>query len=351
MLAPLLVALLSAAAPPDLAPESAPSPGALPASGEEVPRLEPVREHRLLATALAIFPGPIVPGLGHRIEGDHRTANKLTLISGFGATAIAAGALMLQFSTTASKLTPIFMPLIFTGGGTLLSSWIADIVGSARPRGQPDPFAAEKNLSAALLYGASFQTGSRVHHLGLVRAEYEGDQLLVDGWFSMAPGTRYQELHLRGGLKILSDGKRTHLALTGEFMRELGAESDATSVGGALALEGRLDAGLIAPSLRGLMFLQRVGGGALITSYPNSRTNDTQSMLIFETGIALAFIDGLEASMVYSQRGDERLGFVTDHGGAFRLEARYQIVPHLRVVVQGHIGQGGDVLAGVETAW
>jgi hypothetical protein len=336
VLVSLLLATLVSAAPPAL---SADAP------------LELKVSRRVLAAGLALVPGVVIPGLGHRIEGDHRTANKLTWISGSGLTAVLAGVAMLQTTTTSGKLSPIFLPLIFTGGSTLLSSWVADIVGAARPGGQPDPFCAEKSLSAALLYGAAFQTGSSVHQLGLVRAAYEGDQLLADGWLSLEPETRYRELHLRGGLKILGDKKRSHLALVAEFMNELGAESDATSLGGALMVEGRLDAGLIAPGLRGLMFLQRLGGGALQTSYPNTRAKDSQAMIIFETGIALALLDGLEASMLYTQRGDERVGFVTDHGGAFALEARYQILQHLRVVLLAHVGQNGDVLAGVETAW
>jgi hypothetical protein len=116
-------------------------------------------------------------------------------------------------------------------------------------------------------------------------------------------------------------------------------------------IEVRLDAGLISHSMSGLTFLERVGGGFLLYSYEHSAANDVQSMLVLETGVALCPIEGLELSVVYNMRPDNRLGFVTDHGGAFQLEARYQVIDHLRVVAQGHIGMGGDALVGVETSW
>ena len=314
-------------------------------------RTEISMERRLLATGLALVPGAAIPGLGHRIEGDRVAANRLLTISLVSVAAAIAGGVTLSATEGSGKLAPVYLPLLWLGASGLGASWLSDVVGSARPDGWPRAFAAEESLTAALLYGPSFGRLSDVHHLGILRAAWEGQRGLVDGWASLAPGTRYQEIHLRAGFKILSDKQKSHLALVVEGMRELGASSDASAHGAAAMIEVRLDAGLISHSMSGLTFLERVGGGFLLYSYERSAANDVQSMLVLETGVALCPIEGLELSVVYNMRPDNRLGFVTDHGGAFQLEARYQVIDHLRVVAQGHIGMGGDALVGVETSW
>ncbi|MBI5544598.1 MAG: hypothetical protein HY901_11960 [Deltaproteobacteria bacterium] len=337
---PALIGLLAATAPL-----------VAPAERELELRVEPTPRQRLLATSAALIPGLLVPGLGHRLEGDSRTANRLLLVSGCAATSVAAGFALLAGTSGSHDLAPLYLALLFSGAATLGHSWLADVLGSARPQGLNQAFASEEALSAALLYGTSFEPGGRGSQLGLLRARFESPSILVDGWGSISVGSRYQELHLRAGKKLLSDGQRSHLALVLEGMRELAASSDTTGHGGALMVEGRLDGGRIAKSLSGLVFLQRLGGGVLVYTYPGESAADLQTMLVFETGMALALTDWLELEGVYSQRPDLRLGFFTDHGGGLQWQMRVQALSHLRVVALGHVGAGADVLAGLEAAW
>ena len=336
----LLVALL--AATPE--PHPAPAPPAALAQGDAP------RDRRLLATGLALVPGALVPGLGHRVAGDAQTANRLLLISGTGGVVAAAGAGMLKLTAGNHGLAPLYLSMLFAGAMTWLSSWVGDVAGSARPEGQGRPFASEDSLTAALLYGTSLAHAASVRHLGILRAEYENPRLLLDGWGSLAPGTRYQELHLRAGVKVYGDGKRSHVALVAEGLRELGADSDASGHGGLLMVEGRLDAGLLAKSLSGLVVLQRLGGGAIVYSYDGSPQTDLQSVLVLETGLAIALADWFEVSGVYSQRPDKRLGFVFDHGGHLECQVKAELHPKARLVVLTHLGAGMDVMLGAEVA-
>lgn len=341
-------------------PAAAASTAAAPAAPEAVPTaaLPAVKAEerstrlRLISTGLALVPGAAIPGLGHRFAGDSRTANRLLLASGVGGVTAAAGYTMLSLTTGNHDLAPLYLSMLFAGALTWASSWIADIAGCARPEGQGRPFASEDSLTAALLYGPSLAHSGNVKHLGLLRVDYENPKVLLDGWGSLAPGTRYQELHLRAGFKVYGDGKRSHVALVAEGLREVGADSDASGHGGALMVEGRLDAGVLSKSLSGLVLLQRLGGGAISYSYDGSSHTDLQSMLVFESGLALAFTDWFEVSGLYSQRPDKRLGFFMDHGGHVEVQVRAEVHPRVRLVGLSHIGAGMDVMVGAEvSAW
>ncbi|MGC4114194.1 MAG: hypothetical protein QM765_06140 [Myxococcales bacterium] len=307
---------------------------------------------RPVAIGLSFVPGVVIPGLGHRLTGDPRTANRLLLTSGLGVAATLAGGATLLFTGGNHDVAPYGMALLFAGVSTWMASWLGDVVGTLRPEGQVRPFQREDSLTAALLYGPSLAHSGSVKHLGILRADYESPKVLLDGWASLAPGTRYQEIHLRGGLKLYGDDKRSHLALVLEGLREIGADSDANGHGAALMLEGRIDAGVLDRSMTGLVFIQRIGGGAIAYSYDGSAATDLQPLLVLETGLSLALTDWFEVSAVYSQRPDKRLGMVFDHGGHAEAQVRVEVHPKVRLLALTHIGGGMDVMLGAEVvAW
>ncbi|HEY3447712.1 MAG TPA: hypothetical protein VGK67_15255 [Myxococcales bacterium] len=337
---------------PSPAPVAAPAPAsaaALPNANATVTPSDAPRALRPLAIGLSFVP---VLALGHCLSGDSKTAKRLLLVSGAGVVAAGAGAAML-FKTTGNRdLAPVGMALLFAGVSTLLGTWLGDVVGTLRPEGQVTAFHREDSLTAALLYGPSLAHAGNVKHLGILRAEYENPKVLLDGWGSLAPGTRYQELHLRGGVKIYGDGKRSHVALVAEGLRELGGDSDSSGHGGALMFEGRLDAGVLDKSMSGLVLVQRLGGGVIAYSYDGTSATDLQPFLVLETGLSIALTDWFEVSAVYSQRPDKRLGMVFDHGGHGEVQVRIEVHPKVRLVALTHIGGGMDVMAGAEVvAW
>ncbi len=343
MLTASLLGLFLLAAPDGTTPPPAPpEPSTLSAD-------LPVKT-RILATSLALVPGPLVPGIGHRIEGDHVTANRLLLASGSATAGAIAGLVALSLTRGDHDLAPLYLPVLFGSAATLLASWACDVLGSARPGGWRPLFDEEESARVSVLYGINFQRASDVDHLGLFRAEYENRSVRVDGWASAAPGTSYHEAHLRAGFKLVSDGKRSNLSLLAEGISQGHAGSDTTALGGMLVVEGRLDAGLLSAPLTGIGLLQRLGFGGLFYSHPNA-PSDLQAILVMEFGVALAPVDWLELQALYSQRPDNRLGQLHDHWGSATLQARVEVLPHLRLVLLSHLGGGADVMAGVEAAW
>lgn len=334
---------------------SAPAPAAetksdVPRSSAALTANDAAWVSRPWAIALSFVPGVVVPGLGHRLSGDARTADRLFAVSAAGAVGAGVGGGLLFLTTGNHDLSPLGMALLFAGASTFVSSWLGDVVGTLRPEGQAKAFPREDSLTAALLYGPSLAHSGSVKHLGILRAEYETPRFVLDGWGSLAPGTRYQELHLRGGVKLYGDSKRSHVALVAEGLRELGADSDSYGHGGALMVEGRFDAGLLDKSLSGLVLMQRLGGGAIVYSYDGTSATDLQAILVVDTGIALSLVDWFELSVVYTHRPDKRLGFIFDHGGHFELQVRVEVHPNVRLVALSHIGGGLDVMGGVEVA-
>ncbi|MGQ9591908.1 MAG: hypothetical protein ACUVYA_16630, partial [Planctomycetota bacterium] len=109
----------------------------------------------VLGEAIAIFPGLVVPGLGHFYAGDNETATKLLrigqtgyLFAGIGA-GLCAGGYFLDEADEDDHWNGVAYGLYAAGGlsgvigvGFLLSAWVFDIVDTPRAvssGGQPPP--------------------------------------------------------------------------------------------------------------------------------------------------------------------------------------------------------------------
>ncbi len=343
--APVAEPLPAAEAPPKPAIE-------LPSSDRPaIEKAAPAIDSKLARTGLAFLPGLFIPGFGHSLSGDVETAHRLRWVSG---SALAVGLLgggALLFAAGSHKLSPICVPLMYTGATVYIQSWLADILGTAAPNGFAKPLTREAQLSMSLQYGGSYDPVTPVRHLGLLRASYEKPVLMIDGSASLAPKTDYQEFHLRVGPKLWSDGGVSHLAFLVEGMRERGPISGATGIGSALLFELRLALSYLSPGLRGLVLTQRLGYGGLRYRYPETSTTDWQDVLIIDTGLAISPTDSMEIALLYTQRPDTRLGYFVDHGGGARIDARLAISERLRLLATAELGGGIDGLLGVEASW
>jgi hypothetical protein len=133
-----------------------------PPSGFELPevpdRVSPQQERRagswgevILGELIAVFPGLVVPGLGHRYAGDYRTANQLLRVGGTGLVLSAVGGgLAYSGFLLDEEDQPGFAYSFYGAGGVigvigvgyLLVGWGYDIIDTPRAvlsGGRPPP--------------------------------------------------------------------------------------------------------------------------------------------------------------------------------------------------------------------
>jgi hypothetical protein len=167
------------------------------AGAESIVEVEPANEvstgRRVLATTLAIFPGVFARGLGSWIVGETRTAKRLLGAAAIGIGGAAVGAAPIGLGGGSAYGTP-GLPLLITGGGLALTTWIADIAVAAglhRPgvRRVTPPWSVE--LGTAWLHDAyrerALVRGAGTLELGRIGLgagtflDPEGDSTTIDG--------------------------------------------------------------------------------------------------------------------------------------------------------------------------
>lgn len=301
-------------------------------------------------TPLAVLPGILIPGLGHSLNGEAETASRLRLVSGAGAASALLGGGILFLSGGSDKLAPAAFPLLFAGGGVFAVSWLADILGTARPLGWGERLGPDEGFTASIQYGLSRDPYTPVRHLVLSRVGWEARRWLLDGRATLGPGTGYLGLLASAGPKLWT-GPPGHLAFLLEGGRGKSGTSGTTADQLAGVIELRVEGGAIGPSLRGLRLIERLGAGAIRYRFEGTLPAASQAMLLIETGLCLAATDDLELSLFHRKRPDLRLGEMSSQGGSFELAVKARLSPRLRLFGSSHLGTGADALLGLEAAW
>ena len=83
------------------------------------------------ATATAAVPGLIVHGAGHWVLGERTTARRLLVAELVGLGVAAVGGIPILATGASARLSGPGIPLVFTGTGTLILGWLADIYGAS----------------------------------------------------------------------------------------------------------------------------------------------------------------------------------------------------------------------------
>lgn len=291
-------------------------PAVAAADGAETPRDESGTS--AAAVGAAIVPGVLVHGSGLWIRGDHATARRLAIVEGIGLAAAAVSGGVLAASGANRRLSPPMIPLLVSGSGTFLLSWLADIYGSASG-GRDARYAAAPpltlELGAAAIHDPLFDYSAfsraaaeliagrlRIDSEILVAVDDDNQRVVGDLAYRLVPprpgdGTR---LELAGGLRAHrygSDGFTTYLA--------------------SLALEGRLDLARLGPSLSGAFATLSAGWGLEITDYrPEGADTDFSDLLLGRFGFGLYLGDADrpvhgEVSLYYDHRRDELVGGIS----------------------------------------
>src|SRR5690606_25718925 len=112
------------------------------------------------ALGASIVPGVLVHGAGLWGAGDRRTAHRLLVVEGLGLSLVAVGGGVLAASGGSRRVSTLTIPLIVSGSGLFVLSWLADIYGSAvggRPGAGARPRAGvELELGALALHDPVF---------------------------------------------------------------------------------------------------------------------------------------------------------------------------------------------------
>jgi len=303
---------------------------------------------RAAAIAVAIFPGVFVHGAGSWIVGEHRAAKRLAVAGVIGFAGLAAGGLPIARSGSSPYTIWPGVPLVVSGTGLFLSSWLADIwVAAGGPALPATPLALppwavdvattwqhDAYRERALLGGAG--------HLELGRLGLD-----AGGYVDARNAARSGELGARWRLLgpaatggAVEDGSRLVVRAGARLDRD---DVDRVTLGTAEAeIAGRLDLARLDPAIRGDFLELSLGGGITRTTYPMSR-HDTAALLLagFAWGAYLG--DRGELALFYDHRRDGLAGgLAASHAAGFvgSFGARTELRVHGPWAVRGQLQIG-----------
>jgi len=278
---------------------------------------------RAAAIAVAIFPGVLVHGAGSWVLGNRRTAKRLAATGALGLAAAAAGGLPIVGSGSSPYTIWPGVPLVVSGVGVFLSSWLADIwvaAGGSQLPATPlamAPWSIEVATTwqhdayreRALLGGAGHLELGR---LGLDAGGYVDAQ---NASRSGGVGARWRFFGPAATGRAVPDGTR----LVGRVDARLDRDDDdlvtlATAEG---ELSGRVDLDRLDPAIRGSFLELSVGGGVTRTTYPRDR-HDTAAILLARFAWGAYLGDRGELALFYDHRRDGLAGgLAASHAAGF----------------------------------
>jgi len=312
-----------------------PAPAGEPAAGgaRAAPGVAVSASRRAAAIAAAIFPGVVVHGAGSWVLGNRRAAKRLAVTGAIGLAGAAAGGLPIVGSGSSPYTIWPGVPLVVSGTGVFLSSWLADIWSAAggsqlpaTPLAMP-PWSLEIATTwqhdayseRALLGGAGHLELGR---LGLDAGGYVDAQ---NASRSGEIGARWRFFGAAPAGRAVQDGSRLVARADARLDRD---DDDLVTLATAeVELSGRVDLDRLDPAIRGSFLELSVGGGITRTTYPLD-LHDTAAILLagFAWGAYLG--DRGELAVFYDHRRDglagglaasHAAGFVGSVGGSTEL--------------------------------
>lgn len=291
-----------------------PSSTLAPESCVDCERVEsPSAKRRVLATALAVFPGAIVHGVGTWTVRENRAAKKLLYSQAIGL-GIAGGAAAVIFTAGGSKYT-IFpgVPLIVAGTGIFAQSWLTDIWAAAggsrridRPLALP-PWSIEVGTSwlhdayrdRTLIRGGGQLWLGRVGLAAEALVDSEGDDTI---------GRANVTLRMLGAPAtgtVIESGSRLFVRVGTRYRED--DKDGTTEWAQEIELRGRLDLDRIDNLFRSSFAELGVGLGALRAEYDDV-PEDWSSVLLAHFGWGAYLGSRGEAMLYYEHTRDSLAG-------------------------------------------
>jgi hypothetical protein len=299
-----LVTTITRAAVADPDDASAPAPGPPADRGPRVPAVSAGR--RATAIAVAIFPGLLVPGAGSWIVGERRAAERLAGISVIGTAALLVGGLPIRLSGSSPYTIWQGVPLVVSGSGLFLSSWLADIwVAAGGPQRAATPVAMPPwSVEAATTwqhdaYRERALLGAAGHlELGRLGLDAGGYIDARNASRSGGLGARWRLCGPAATGRQVTDSSGVVVRAAARLDRD--DEDQVTLATAEAELSGRLDLDRVDPSIRGNFLELSAGAGLTRTSYPEGRH-----------GLAAILLAGFAWGAYLGDRGELRLFY--DH--------------------------------------
>ncbi len=275
-------------------------------------RPEVSRGRRAGAIALAVVPGILVHGIGSYTVKECFLAKRLLAMEGVGIVGMAAGGLPTGISGGNPYTIP-FVPLLTTGTGLFLSSWLTDIwVAADGPSSLPEPRA---QAPWAIELGSVYQRDAYRHRLyarAAARIELRRVGITASGLqhaggdaYESALGTEVRLLGAPASGRYLLDTTRLAARVVGRYRHD---DDDMVGVAtGEVELAGRYDHRRIAKQLAGTFTDVSVGVAFERASYtPGGHDTSTLLLSTFAWGMYLRNLG--EVRLFYDHRRDSLAG-------------------------------------------
>jgi hypothetical protein len=265
----------------------------------------------------AVVPGLIVHGTGLWVRGDVDTARKLATLEGLGLGMAAVGGGLLAATGGSRRLSTPTIPMLVGGGGLFLTTWLADIYGSAGGgrRGataRDDLPPVDFELGGFGIYDPVFDYGAFSRAAATIRL----GRVRIAPEILFAIGDDNQRLRGDVAYRFVGDprGRGSSFDLIGGARVHRYGDDAFTAYSTELVAAGRLDLESLGASLGGAFAEMSAGLGLEVTDYKLPGANsDLSDMLLAGFGFGLYLGDSSsmvhgEIELYYDHRRDELVG-------------------------------------------
>ena len=312
----------------------------------------------VLPTLASIFPGVLVHGSGHYVGGDKKAAVQLLRWQAIGLSLAAPAALYLRLSGGSRYGNELSIPLLVTGSGLMINTFVADVFGSAGG-GNDNHFKTRPAQAASLGYAYIYDPLFSYRHFSRAAARFSYGALRTEPLLWAALDDNNQRARLPVTYRLLGSEQGEYLeATTAVTYHHFGSEDFSTYVG-ELSVGGRVEMRRLGESLRGSFTTLSVGLGIQVTSFdvPGVGT-DTHALLLGHFGYGFYLPRSGELEGYYEHRRDtftagsspgnrNGSGFL----GHFGLTLRQPIHDRFTIRAQAEVGSAYLLTGGLEVQW
>lgn len=317
--------------------------------------LEPVPEPSALATLAAVVPGIAVHGLGHYVAGDKVTAYRLLGWQALGLGLASASGLALGLSGGSRYGNELTIPVLVTGSGLIINTFVADIYGTASG-GSNLHYHPRPAQAASLGYGYVRDPLFDYRHFAVTTGTLSLGATRVQPSLWIALDADNQRARLPLAHRILENTRGEYLEFeTALTFHDFGDDDFATLVA-EISLGVRLDMRRLGRSLRGSFSTASVGGGVQRTSYElDDIGSDTGALMLGHFGYGFYLPRSGELTAYYEHRRDTFTSGISPssrNGSGFLghvgLRLHQPITKRFALRAQGELGSAYLLTTGLE---